>query len=794
MDTLELGSHLDDYLIVDVLGQGGFGVTYQALDPSLQRHLAIKEYFPEQFAQRRDGIVVAGDGEENQRMFQWGLERFLSEARTLARFQHPNVVEVTRYFEANGTAYLAMKFEEGKDLDKWLTERKEPLSETEITAFILPILDGLQAIHEQGLIHRDVKPQNIMIRNDGTPVLIDFGSARPSSRADNSALTAVISPGYSPPEQYGIDDSSLQGPATDIYAIAGVIYRMISGSGPPDALLRIAGKKMAPAASVSARELNPQLLRAVDAGLALDASSRPQTALEYRNLLTGQAPNKAAKVQPAKDDDATFVRPMPGSPPGTDRSSGRTRGVLATLAVAMAVAVAVAVAAFGYLGLGWWQETETPAEPNAANAPPALDPQVSVAPRLFALTLELNPDDAKVEFTGAKNADNEDLRFDQAYRPGMMLSAGRYQVEASLAGYVTSREWLDHGPQSSEHAITLAPVPVPVPAPAAEVPRYALTLDLSPRDATVDLVGFARQYQPGLKLEPGSYRLRVSKGGYETSEQTFRMPERRQTVVVTLRPMPGAQFKDPLTSASGQVLNRPGPTMVVIPSGTFKMGDLAGVGLADENPVHRVSIGRAFALSKYEVTFADYAEFARSTGTEPPPNRSGQGNRPVINVNWDKASEYASWLSARTGERYRLPTEAEWEYGARAGSTTRYPWGEKIDCDKAHIKSCGNEWGNGLAPVGSFAPNQFGLHDMHGNVQEMTQDCYQRSYSGVRADGGAWEREDGFYCDVRVTRGGSMNSRATQLRSARRGNVDPRRNPYTDLGFRVARSFSESIR
>ncbi|MDH3641908.1 MAG: SUMF1/EgtB/PvdO family nonheme iron enzyme [Gammaproteobacteria bacterium] len=791
METLELGSRLDDYLIVDVLGKGGFGITYQALDPSLQRHLAIKEYFPDQFAERWNGNIVARNGEENQKMFQWGLDRFLSEARTLARFQHPNVVEVTRYFEANGTAYLAMKFEEGKDLDRWLKDRKEPLTEPEITAFILPVLDGLQAIHEQGLIHRDVKPQNIMIRNDGTPVLIDFGSARPATREDNTAMTAVISPGYSPPEQYGIDDSTRQGPPTDIYAIAGVIYRMITGSGPPDALMRAAGRKMDPLAEASNSNLNPRLLAAVDAGLALDADARPQTAAAYRSLLTGEAASDAAyeatahqpkKARGAPDDDATYVRPVPGESSGapTSTSEGRSLGWL------WGVLGTLVVAAGGVLTFAWLQDPEPPADASVSESAAVAGSAIAAQ----AFTIVATPADATVTVRDLPGGDT-------AYTEGMLLPAGDYPTVVSAEGYEAWEETLIHGTAPTRREVSLEPL------------RYAMTLELSPENAQVEITGakgtngearpFDADYRAGMKLAPGSYQVTASAPGYATASNWLEIGQESTNHVIKLAATPkpvanpvaaprrrqaGDEFRDSLGSGRGR-----GPTMVVIPAGNFQMGDQAGIGHADENPVHQVSITNLFALSKHEITFGDYARFAKATNAKLPANAYDDGNRPVIQVPWNMASKYAAWLSVRTGERYRLPTEAEWEYAARAGTTSRYPWGKEIACDKLHVSRCSSEWGSDLAPVGSFSPNAFGLYDMHGNVQEMVQDCYHPSYNGAPTDGSARERTDGYACDVRVGRGGSVNSQASQLRSARRGNVDPRRNPYNDVGFRVARDF-----
>ncbi len=229
-----------------------------------------------------------------------------------------------------------------------------------------------------------------------------------------------------------------------------------------------------------------------------------------------------------------------------------------------------------------------------------------------------------------------------------------------------------------------------------------------------------------------------------------------------------------------------GPKMVVIPPGRFRMGCVSNIGCEkDEKPVQEVRIG-SFALSKYEVTFEEYDHFTDATGRESANDEDWErGRRPVINVSWDDAVAYTQWLSFKTGKGYRLPSEAEWEYAARTGSVTKYNWGDKIDHNRANCKNCGSQWDNQkTAPVGSFEANGWGLHDMHGNVQEWVQDCWRDNYKESSVDGYAWESKD---CGQHVVRGGSWNSNQSDLRSANRDTLKPvKRNSLT--GFRVART------
>ncbi len=232
----------------------------------------------------------------------------------------------------------------------------------------------------------------------------------------------------------------------------------------------------------------------------------------------------------------------------------------------------------------------------------------------------------------------------------------------------------------------------------------------------------------------------------------------------------GTVFQDTLKDGSK------GPEMVVIPAGKFWMGsDKARDAEADEAelPRHRVLIAKPFAMGKHQVTFEDYDRYAEASGRERPAEAGwGRGTRPVISVSWEEAVAYAKWLSEQTGKRYRLPTESEWEYAARAGSATRYWWGDDVRQDGhvwANCADCGSEWDGKQAPVGSFEPNPWGLHDMLGNVLEWVQDCWHDEYQGAPEDGSAWEESD--YCARRVVRGSgfglSPGSRARALPSPR---------------------------
>jgi len=263
------------------LGQGGFGITYLAHDRNLDRAIAIKEYLPTSFAYRHQDFSVkpmTGDHKEN---FTWGLGSFLNEAQTLARFNHPNIVRVHSVFEANNTAYMVMEYEHGQSLAACYAARKG-LDKSFFESVFFPIIDGLKEIHKFEFIHRDIKPANIYIREDNTPVLIDFGSARQTTQQQTNEMTTLVSQGYTPLEQYSSNYGD-QGPWTDIYAMAATIYEGVVGKKPEESLSRSAclmRSRPDPLVQLDARVypgFDQDFLNAVIAGLKLEPEGRPQS-------------------------------------------------------------------------------------------------------------------------------------------------------------------------------------------------------------------------------------------------------------------------------------------------------------------------------------------------------------------------------------------------------------------------------------------------------------------------------------------------------------------------------------
>lgn len=289
-NVLPSGFLLQEYRIETVLGSGGFGITYKAWDTHLNTWVAIKEYFPAEWCYRgHSGVSVlsntlsAKGGADEGHVFdyEWGLNRFLDEARVLARVQSPYVVRIKRYFRANGSAYIVMDYEEGEPLNRRL-KRVKVLSESEIMGFLGEVLPALRSVHEQGFLHRDIKPSNLYIRTrDGCIMLLDFGAAREAIGRVSRSITGLVTPGYSPPEQYAIR-SDRYGGWSDIYALGAVLYRCIAGKPPLEAAERMLEDRMVPAREAGAGRYSPALLAAIDKALAIRPEARYQSVLDMQ--------------------------------------------------------------------------------------------------------------------------------------------------------------------------------------------------------------------------------------------------------------------------------------------------------------------------------------------------------------------------------------------------------------------------------------------------------------------------------------------------------------------------------
>jgi serine/threonine protein kinase/HAMP domain-containing protein len=280
--ALPEGFRLYEYRIDGILGQGGFGIAYAATDVNLNAKVVIKEYLPEEFAYRTTDNTVSARQDGDQDFYQSGLDSFLVEARTLATFRHPNIVRVARFFEANRTAYMVLEYERGQSLKAW-RRKHENVPEAAIVSLLAPLLDGLATVHRAGYLHRDIKPDNIYVRDeDGSLVLLDFGAARQTA-VERAEMGNVVTPGYGPIEQYA--GGGRQGPWTDIYSMGATLFWLVTGSKPIEAPARLGDDPLPSAEALGRGRYSPEFLRAIDWALRMHPSDRPQDVEQFRAML-----------------------------------------------------------------------------------------------------------------------------------------------------------------------------------------------------------------------------------------------------------------------------------------------------------------------------------------------------------------------------------------------------------------------------------------------------------------------------------------------------------------------------
>lgn len=307
-ECLSSGTPLKNYVIERVLGRGAFGITYLARDQDLEHQVAIKEYLPQDFATRvQDNTVIPLEGEKGE-LFNYGLNSFLNEAKTIAKFRHPNIVRVIAFFRENNTAYIVMEYEKGKTLKQYIKEVGRT-NQTMLLNVICPIVQGLVEVHKHGYIHRDIKPDNIVVREDNTPVLIDFGTARDTMNVKSEELTQIFTNGYAPYEQCN-PLWEKQGPWTDIYSLGVTMYYLMTGNRVENAQHRFVLDTHTPLKEDEHSEYSPFLLQAINKSVAFHPSDRPQTLNQW---LSGVCQLKFQRVVVAEDEPTVVHNEPPHS-------------------------------------------------------------------------------------------------------------------------------------------------------------------------------------------------------------------------------------------------------------------------------------------------------------------------------------------------------------------------------------------------------------------------------------------------------------------------------------------------
>jgi len=464
--ALRPGTRLGEFEILRVLGVGGFGIVYLAMDHALERQVAIKEYMPAAMAARGDGDQVSLRSQAHLETFGIGLRSFVNEAKLLARFDHPSLVKVYRFWEANGTAYMVMPYYAGRTLKEERKALTGVPSDAWIRGVIDPLLGALQVLHDEDVFHRDIAPDNILLLPSGLPVLLDFGAARRVIGDRTQTLTAILKPNYAPIEQYADVGQLRQGPWTDLYALGAVLHFVITGRPPVPSAARAVhddAKPLAQLDEVQRGTIGQPLLRSIDWALAVRPSHRPQNVAQFRDALDGRLvpperpladgeatqPVSREQVQAAWsptqpiDGQPTVFQPTvaatqpkaavaprtaavvsapalspPPAPPRRDAAAPpaaeppKRRGVL--IAGLAGVAVLAIAAVFAMKGRGGPEVEPAYAEPSAASAPapiaiepPASAPVAAVVEPAAVATLPAVADAAASEPAAAQAADGK---------------------------------------------------------------------------------------------------------------------------------------------------------------------------------------------------------------------------------------------------------------------------------------------------------------------------------------------------------------------------------------------------
>ena len=769
------------YRIIRKINQGGMSTVYLAIQMSVGRIVALK---------------VMNPSLTNDPAFS---ERFQREATIVGQLSHPNIVAIYDIGRADDLNYIAMDYLPGGSVhDKMING----LTGEEALKVTKEIANALDHAHEKGYIHRDIKPENILFRADNSAVLSDFGVAKGIvgvSRMTHVG-TVVGTPHYMSPEQargQPVDSRS------DLYSLGVVFFEMLTGALPyqgEDAVTIALKHISAPIPKLPIQYQTYQKL--LEKFLAKDPNSRFQSGNE---------------VSVAIDQLDASAR----TPYISDTAPENLSVTALIRALIVATTNALKWRWNKLINIRWSKENGFYTKKISNDSvfgnevvptlfTTRIQQQTHINPQLLLQTKNLSKILAGLVLSiflwCVLSVVIHTLFAQQALKlPNILNSA----TKSTASLFITPKSQppikvaVANTTSSALHSSTsmASSVPTAVASSAqsslvsseqassissSAPPVFALTVNVVPSDARVRLLDISNKYKEGIPLPSGRYRIELSKSGYKTKVESVDIKNQPLTVSFELEVVP--DIYNPTRSAIPNIVygGKNSPSLIRIPAGSFMMGDDSNMHTA---PIHKVSFNKAFAISKYEITFAEYDFFAQSTG-KPLPGDNGWGreDRPVIHVSWEDANIYAQWLSKTTGKKFRLPTEAEWEYVARGGSTGRYWWGDneqdakgKANCRRGCSSSFSGLFGSKTAPVGSYLPNPFGVYDTAGNVSEWVQDCYEENYTEAKANGSAYEHSQ---CQGRVVRGGSTKDNVQRLSSSARDNI-PSGYLNETLGFRL---------
>ena len=776
------------YRIEKVLGQGGFGITYLAEQSGLDRKVAVKEFFMKEHC-NRDGEAsfVSVPSEGSKDLVETFRQKFIKEAKTIAAMENHHIIRIIEVFEENGTAYYVMEYLSGGSLSDRIPSGGLP--ESEAVGYIRQVAEALAYIHQHNILHLDVKPSNILFRKEDEAVLIDFGISKhydDEGGSQTSSTPVCVSEGYAPTEQYEHEGVSSFFASTDIYSLGATLYCLLSGHRPPKASIVLNDGLPPLPSSVSA-----STRVAVETAMSPKRKDRPQSVGEFLKLLDN--PVVIVSDEETKTVDSSSEK-SDSSSSGNSETSGSSSGSydhnkpyikkwLWPLLTGFAVVVVVLLAVF------------RPFEPDALSSD------------LFAYKEYLHQGDSlsmhEESLSEAISAYDSASAYEQKYS-GSRYSRRFRGAASSKSASVQSR--IDSIRVSDSLAKIAAFKAAEVEAETISVPEtdplasqwendlreYSSLMEMgdeySKSDAT--LSQSKSKYEQALKFEmkySGSkYSDKFSKGASKSLKSVeSRIKEKEEADAAAAaaaraeadrlakeqkareeserKQKEESERKRDETSYTNGILRVKGVEypMVYVSGGSFMMGSEDSDADSDEKPVHRVTLN-SYSIGKYEVT-QDLWEAVMGSN----PSDFKGSRRPVEEVSWNDCQDFIRKLNELTGANFRLPTEAEWEFAARGGNSSRgykYSGSNTLDNVAWYRDNSGSE----THDVGTKSPNELGLYDMSGNVWEWCNDRDGRYSSSSQTD-----PKGASSGSIRVIRGGGWSNNARICRVSNRGFSTP---------------------
>lgn len=444
-NALPAGYRFNEFEIKEVIGGGGFGIVYRAWDHQLERTIAIKEYMPVSLAVRGADLALELRGERFQKLFNAGRNSFIQEARLLARFNHPGLLHVLRFWEENGTAYMGTLYYSGMTLKEWQLTSPDSIDEAWIRRLLPPLFGAINTIHTAGYLHRDISLDNIQIQENQLPVLLDFGSARKEIGNLSDETEIMLKPGFAPIEQYSEEGEVEQGPWTDIYALGAVLHTLITGHAPPVSVVRCIEDNYQPLVERKPEGYSLPLLHAIDCALAMKPEDRPQSIDAFARLIDLPVSDVEALVTTFPVESQSAPEPVAAVPepqvmavnhaaaaiePVTPRNVRRLSPALLAAAAVALLAVVVVV---------WKANRPSDAPPVAASSVPAATPTAGSAPASSAPTMATVYLQLQAGENIVLNGEAKDVKPASSGFASLNLAAGSYRIEVHHGSQVRSQ-------------------------------------------------------------------------------------------------------------------------------------------------------------------------------------------------------------------------------------------------------------------------------------------------------------------------------------------------------------------